>query len=307
MKILFVYKGIGAELENPVVLRQHESLQRNGHSIYLFPLISSGINGYIKEFFRLRKFVHTNHYNLIHAHYSYSAFISGLLLKQKVICSLMGSDVFSQPKPIRFTTWLFYRFIWKATITKSSEMQQIYPNSVLIPNGVDFDIFTPIDSSLNTLKTELNPKFKNILFIAVDPESKVKNLNLAKKAIKILSDKSIKLHILHEKTPQELNYYYNLADLLLLTSFSEGSPNVIKEAMACNLPIVSTDVGDVREVVGNTAGCYITSFEPGDVAEKIKKALEFGKKTNGRENIKHLDNKIIAEKIIRVYQQVING
>lgn len=99
----------------------------------------------------------------------------------------------------------------------------------------------------------------------------------------------------------------NAPDILLLTSLWEGSPNVIKEAMACNCPILSADVGDGAKVIRKTDGCYICSYDPEDVAEKIKEALEFGKRTNGREKIKHLDEKIIAQKIIGVYNEVLSN
>ena len=104
---------------------------------------------------------------------------------------------------------------------------------------------------------------------------------------------------------KDVPLYLNLADVLVVTSFEEGSPNVIKEAMACNCPIVSTDVGDVKEVIGNTRGCYITSLDPGDVAEKILLALEFDNRTNGRNNIRYLELNVIAEKIIKVYESVV--
>ena len=104
--------------------------------------------------------------------------------------------------------------------------------------------------------------------------------------------------------------YYNAADLLLLTSKHEGSPNIIKEAMACNCPVVSTDVGDVRWVIGNTKGCYITSSNPVGVAQKVMLALEFSEKnsrTKGRERIMELglDSDTIAAKIIAVYKKVL--
>ena len=63
--------------------------------------------------------------------------------------------------------------------------------------------------------------------------------------------------------------YMNACDVLVLVSDGEGSPMVIKEAMACNLPIVSVPVGDVPEVIGGTDGCFLCSQEPGDVAKKL--------------------------------------
>ncbi len=77
--------------------------------------------------------------------------------------------------------------------------------------------------------------------------------------------------------------------------------------MACKCPIVSTDVGDVKDVIGNTEGCYLTKFDPQDVAEKIKIALEFGERTNGRERIIEagLDSKTIAKRIVGVYRKVL--
>lgn len=113
----------------------------------------------------------------------------------------------------------------------------------------------------------------------------VKNSKLAIESVMNISD--TELLELKGYNRNQVSLLMNACDVILITSFSEGSPQVIKEAMACNLPIVSTDVGDVKEVIGNTEGCYITSFDPKDVAEKIKMALDFGKRTNGRENIKH--------------------
>lgn len=99
----------------------------------------------------------------------------------------------------------------------------------------------------------------------------------------------------------------NAADVLLLTSRYEGSPNVIKEAMACNCPIVATDVGDIRWIIGDTEGCYLTSFDPGDVASKLQLALKFGRRTRGRERLIELglDSVSVAKRIVQLYQDVI--
>jgi teichuronic acid biosynthesis glycosyltransferase TuaC len=119
------------------------------------------------------------------------------------------------------------------------------------------------------------------------------------------------LHVINCVSIDELKYFYSAADLLLLTSFHEGSPNVIKEAMACNCPIVSTNVGDVPEVIGKTEGCFLASFDPIDVAEKMRFALEFAQtkgRTNGRQRIIELglDSETVSAKIIEVYNKVLN-
>ena len=132
-----------------------------------------------------------------------------------------------------------------------------------------------------------------------------KNFKLASNAFDILDRKDVELNIVKNVNFSLIPYYMYAADVLILTSTREGSPNVIKEAMACNCPIVSTDVGDVREVIGNTEGCFLTTFNPEDVTEKLKKALAFAKRTQGREHIKHLDSNVIAKKIMKVYEKAL--
>jgi len=93
-----------------------------------------------------------------------------------------------------------------------------------------------------------------------------------------------------------------------LTSKWEGSPNIIKEAKACNIPIVCTDVGDVRWLLDGVDGCYITSQNPNDIADKLHRALSFNKRTTGREKLIQLglDSTIIAQRIIEIYENVLN-
>ena len=96
--------------------------------------------------------------------------------------------------------------------------------------------------------------------------------------------------------------YYNASDVILSTSLWEGSPNAIKETMACNIPIVSTDVGDVKDLFGTTEGCYLTSFDLSDVSDKLSKAINFAKRTKGRENISYLKAALVAKKLTDIYK-----
>jgi len=106
--------------------------------------------------------------------------------------------------------------------------------------------------------------------------NKVKNYPLARKALALV-DQNIKLIELKGYSREQVNLLLNSCNVALLTSFSEGSPNFIKEAMACNCPVVSTDVGDVKEITSNIDGTYICDFSPDDVAKKTFKSLGFSK------------------------------
>src|SRR4030095_6406501 len=160
-----------------------------------------------------------------------------------------------------------------------------------------------LDKSLSRLKMNLNKDNINIVFSGAF-DNPVKNYDLAKTAIGLIPEATINLIELKGYKRMEVNYLLNASDLFLLTSKSEGSPQIIKEAMACNCPIVSTDAGDVREMIAGSEGCYITSFEPEDVAAKIRLAIKFASRTKGREKIKRFDNNLIAEKIYSIYKEV---
>lgn len=303
MNILFVYKGYKGYkgvLSNAVIDAQINSLLKKELKIIKFPLITSGAFSYCTEYIRLIRFIRSNKIELIHAHYSYSAIISALTGK-KTICSLMGSDIYDANKIMLITLKFFSKYLWKKTIVKSNRMQQIISNSTVIPNGIDFSIFRNIDKLEAIKKANFDSNKKNIIFIAQDIKSKVKNFKLAEEAVNYLNNKDVILHKISQIPQEELVYYYNAADLLLLTSLSEGSPNVIKEAMACNCPIISTDVGDVSELIADSKNCFIASYSPKDISEKIKIILKSKQRSDGVLKIQHLSSIKISEHLINIY------
>ena len=319
MRVLFVCSGNSDLGISPIVKSQGESLKRNGIDLEYFTIQGRGFLGYLKNIPKLTARLKNSSYDLVHAHYALSGWVSVLSLsKRPRIISFMGSDLqglshikggqtyFEKLAVMinRITAGVLYKHI----IVKAENMKfRLKTSNVdVIPNGVDFEKFFPIDcaEARRNLNLSLDTK---IVFFAADPRRVEKNFQLAKNALNLVSHPKVKLVTVYNKTQDVLNYYYNASDLLVLTSLYEGSPNVIKEAMACNLPIVSTDVGDVREVIKDTDGCYITSFDPSEVAEKIKYALEFGKRTNGKQKIQHLEINIISNKLINLYQKVLNA
>jgi teichuronic acid biosynthesis glycosyltransferase TuaC len=307
MRILHLYRGYGKDGENTVVDFQLRSFEGKSIEIYKFIIAEGGILGYLKATQRLKKYIISNQIDIVHSHYSYSGFLAILATRRPIICSLMGSDILQKKKLEKWFIYISALHFWNRVIVKNKLIQSEIKKSTCIPNGVDFTNFSPFDKKIAQERLGFNPVYKHIIFAAKDPNSAVKNLKLAQSSISLLNDGLIQFHLVSEVSYCELPIFYNAADLLLLTSLSEGSPNVIKEAMACNCPIVATDVGDIREVIGDTAGCYVTSFDPLDVAEKIRMALDFGQRTLGREKIGHLDNQLIADQILEVYREVLAG
>jgi len=306
MEILFVSSGNNKFGLSPIVKNQGESLKKAGVNLDYFTIQSRGIFGYLKNMFRLRHMLKNNSYHLVHAHYSLSGIVALLAGSKPLVVSLMGSDI-GKNKIWKWIVKVFSRYLWTVTIVKSKRMKQELGirKSKIIPSGIDLERFVCVDKEKAQKRIGFDRGKKHISFFA-DPNRPEKNIKLAKKAFDLIRVNSKQFNVIKDKPQELIPYYMNATDVLLLTSFREGSPNVIKEAMACNLPIVSTDVGDVKEVIGKTKGCYISTFNPEDVLKKIEMALRFEKRTNGRNKIKHLDNDKIAIQIISVYKDILS-
>ena len=151
-------------------------------------------------------------------------------------------------------------------------------------------------------------KGKRYILFAGDFNNHVKNAPLAKDAVSRLKNDRVELLELKGYSREEVTLLMCAADAFLMTSFSEGSPQVVKEALACGCPIVSVDVGDVRERTKGVEGCYVAdSRHPQDLAGLLQKALLFEGKTHGREKViaDKLDNESVAQQLIGIYNKVL--
>ena len=106
-------------------------------------------------------------------------------------------------------------------------------------------------------------------------------------------------------TKKKINLILNASDLLLVTSLSETGPIIVKEALACHCPIVSTDVGDVSKIIENVPNTYISSYDPKDIREKIDLILSNSKRVSGRKAVNNFELDKIASKIKNVYKDTL--
>lgn len=334
MKILFVASGNSKFGISPLVKSQGESLRKFSIELDYFPILGKGMQNYFKHISLLKKHLKENHYDLIHAHYGLCGIVAHLArVKEKLVVSFMGDDLIGAVNnsgeyslfghSLVLLNKLFLRK-YDYVIVKSNELSEKVKagNKEVIPNGVDLRIFFEVkkDEARARLKIESD---KRVIIFVSNPAREEKNFKLTKGTVDKLEDKTIQLLPVYNLEQEQLKYYYSAADLLLLTSYHEGSPNVIKEAMACNCPIVSTDVGDVRWVMGNTEGCFLvgqkskvkSQMEEQELvrvtSDKLREALEFAERvgrTKGRERIFELglDSETVAKRIIKIYDSVIN-
>jgi glycosyltransferase involved in cell wall biosynthesis len=309
MNVLFVCSGNSHYGIVPFIKVQGESLKKEGVLLDYFTIKGKGIINYLKNVKILSRYLKKNNYDLIHAHYGLVGLVCVLSYPRiPIVLSVMGDDAYGsfnlngkRIKSSYFTMFLtqIALIFSKQIIVKSKNILKVIPyknKSHIIPNGVNFEVIKPNSKSLEK---------ETLLFLA-DPHDPRKNFRLVEQALELFPDKKINLLCPYPLEPNQVMNYFNKASVFILTSYNEGSPNVIKEAMACNIPIIATDVGDVREVIERTEGCFLVEFDPGDVADKLKKALAFGKRTTGREDIRHLESSQVAKKIINIYEQVLS-
>jgi glycosyltransferase involved in cell wall biosynthesis len=305
LKILFVSSGNSTSGVTTIVKSQGQSLIKKGHMVEFYSIKGKGVAGYLRAIRPLRRFLRKNEFDIIHAHYSLSAFVCSLtFLRRPIVVSFMGSDIMGS-RTMRPLIRIFNRLSWKHTIVKSMEMKSKgrLTEAHVIPNGIDFDLFRLMNKTSCQNEIGWDPEKTHFLFPS-NPSRPEKNFKLAREAVDSLNNQNIELHCLKDVPFDQVPVWMNASDVILLTSLWEGSPNVIKEAMACNCPIVSTDVGDVKELIEQTKGCYIASYDPQDVSMKLRMAISNGERTNGRESIKHLDENIISTKLIDLYTSI---
>ncbi len=305
-KVLFVSSGNKKGGISPIVFNQGESIKDLDIEVDYFLIKGKGLKGYLSHYKQLKRKIQTENYMAIHAHYSICGILATLASpgNKRIIVSLMGS--FYKTNIKYYLIKLFAFFSWYKVIVKSEKMsnQIKLKNSYVIPNGVrveKYNNFYKREQIRQELEFDKNKKY--VVFVA-DLSRPEKNFPLCKDTVALLEDESVELVLVYNKTIDEVIKYQIAADVLMLTSLTEGSPNVIKEAMAAACPIVTTDVGDVRLTIGDTEGCFvINSFKKEEAVIYLKKALSFNKRTEGPQRIQFLglDGDSIAKKIIKLY------
>lgn len=194
-------------------------------------------------------------------------------------------------------------------IVRSDEMREALGDGVhVIPHGVDLSAFEPMDRSAAREAVGWDHDARHVLF-PYPPERTEKNYPLAKRVTGQVDGRAtedVRLQVVSGRPHERMPLYLNAADALLLASDFEGSPNVVKEALACDLPVVSTDVGDVRERLAGVEPSAVCASESALVAG-LAAVLDADARANGREAVSHLGLREMGERIHEVYRAALEG
>lgn len=305
MKVLMVcsYRYYAPYTEHiaPFIYEQAKELRKLGVEIKYY-IIKGGWKGYVKAIWKLRQAISSYKPDIVHAHSGLCCFVASLQRsKVPVISTFHGSDIHNHR--VRVFSYYAMRHSNANFFVSQQMLNMVSPvsNAAVIPCGVDTNEFHYMD--MKKCRQLLGwTQDKIYILFSKEFSDVVKNYPLAKAAVsKIPNSELVELYGYNR---QQMVWLYNACDCALMTSFTEGSPQFVKEAVACGCPVVSTDVGDVSEVIAGIKNCKITSYDVENVVFALQSMMNIGHSEKPQLNDRYLAD-TIAQKIFKIYEKSI--
>lgn len=299
---------------------QAKSLEALGVEVDVLPIRGyASRSEYARAIGELRRRVRSQQYDVVHAHYGHAGVVARFQRRAPLVVSYCGDDLLGTPREDGSTTvrsrmeaTVFRRLahVAAATITKSLEMERALPPACrqrnhVIPNGVDLTRFEPIPQDEARRELQWDPDERAVLFVG-DPAVARKNYALAEEVCRRARERAphVRIRVANGVPPSQIPQMMSAADALLLTSRWEGSPNVVKEAMAAALPVVATPVGDVKERLDGVDGCFAVPADPDALSSALIEAVQRDRAPAAREAVSALSLEAVARRVLSVYEAV---
>ena len=273
-----------------------------------------------RESRRLRERLIAFEPDVVHAQYgTVTAFLAAMTAAVPLVITFRGSDL----NPAPCDPWLrslVRRWLSQYAARKASRMICVSAElkrrlwwrrhrAVVLPSGVDTDVFYP--RSQPEARAELGwGEAERIVLFNAGLTPAVKRLDLAQAAVTRAEQLCgpIRFVVLDGRVPHKLvAAMMNGADAVLITSDWEGSPTIVQEALACNLPVVSVEVGDVRERLAGVMPSAIVARNPADLARALAGLLTAPQRSNGREGIAAVAQVSIARRTLAIYHEILGA
>jgi glycosyltransferase involved in cell wall biosynthesis len=280
-----------------------------------------GKDEYLRGLRRVRRSAVRDRFDLVHAHYGLVGFLA-TFQPLPLVVSFCGDDLLGTPDgawgitPMSRLQRSLSRYAARHAqeiVCKSEELRGSLPRSRdrsrahVLPNGVDISRFRPGSRAAARQRLGLHPSERLVLFPHT-PRVARKRLDRAQDAVSVLQRRGVvaRLWIVQGVPHAQMPDYYQSADCLLLTSEQEGSPNAVKEALCCDLPVVSVEVGDVRRWIEDSSGSVIVAPTPEAIADGLERVLTRQSVPDGQRVRNDLSVAHITQQLIAVYQSAID-
>ena len=300
------------------VKRQVEALSRYGcEQTVLF--VDSRVSRlkYLRALPEMYRLILNERFDVIHAYYGLCGCIAACQARLPVVTTYCGSDLNPGFAGTRRAPMLsvFIRilgqiaavrsnvnFVQSEEMLKRIRFRTARAASKILTMGIDLALFKPINQAVARERLGWAPERLIVLFVSSATEiPAVKRVGLAKEVMSRvrLEIPEAELLIVSGEPQESLPYYYSAADVLLLTSASEGAPNVVREAIACDLPVVSTRVGDVDRLLSGVENCHVCADDPECLVSGVVDILRKRSRTHARHL---LDNESVEKTALVVYE-----
>lgn len=265
-------------------------------------------------FGRLRK----NDYDVVHVHHSFCGFVATLQKKIPVVWTFHEGEVTSSDDVIKKDSAvkrLAYSKRFKRSVARKVDALIVVsehlkaplerPDAITLACGIDLELFKPMDGNEARERLGLDPGKRNVLFPSA-PGRLEKRYDLALAGVEALRARGhdVELLTLDNVPHEDVPVYMNASEALLMTSEFEASPVTVREALACNIPVLSTAVGDVESVMEGIEGCYIIEPDAGDIADKLEAILRRGAPFVGRDEMGAYSLQSTASRLLELYQRL---
>ncbi len=257
---------------------------------------------YVRYYPKILSAVRSTDFDLVHANYGLTVPFALAQPTRPVVLTLWGTDLMSDQEWLRSISRHGAKRS-NAVIAPSRAMgKRLETPHELIPFGVDTDLFRPISQikARNRIGWETE---KPIVLFPYDTERSVKDFPRAKKLAE-RTETDLQLRAISGVSHDEMPYYMNASDALLVTSERESGPMVVKEASACNLPVVSTDVGFVRETVDGVSNCFVSDNDD-ELVDGLRAIARKRGRSDGREVIDGLSLESMGELLVSLYGRLV--
>ena len=309
MNVLLVHSGnaVPTSQDYTFVKEQGEALANQGIQVFYFAVKGKGAKGYLSSLSRLKQEIKKNEIDLVHAHYGLCGALCILQRTVPVVITFHnGETLTTRGKIVSSIASRFSAFNIFVAQHIHDKLFFIPKGYRILPCGIDMDQHPLIEKHAAAQQMQLPTDRPNILFGGYFSNPR-KNYPLAKAAIDLLP---FPVNLIEMKgfTRSEVNKLLCGCDLFLLPTKSEGSPQVVKEALACNCPIVATGVADIPQLLEGVRNSYTTGFDAREIASRIELILQNGERSDGRRRISELrlDNPQVAESLLNIYHSVLS-